>query len=140
MKPFLDAFYGPYTSRYRYWTGILLLARIFIFITFAFYTPNNACYKPMSMVILTTTLLTFWIALSQDLSIYDKTALNYLELFFHFNLALFSILSTYLGSTDKKTQYQANSWSCNGRGCLHCILWLNNLSSMPSHVQISSSS
>jgi hypothetical protein len=27
LKPFFDAFYGTYTSRYPYWPGVLPLAR-----------------------------------------------------------------------------------------------------------------
>ena len=28
FKPLFDAYMGPYKDRYRYWTGILLLARV----------------------------------------------------------------------------------------------------------------
>ena len=28
MKPFFDAYRGPYKDRYRFWTGFLLLVRV----------------------------------------------------------------------------------------------------------------
>ena len=34
IKPFLDAYYTPYTSGHRYWTGLLLLARCSLFLSF----------------------------------------------------------------------------------------------------------
>jgi len=34
-KPILDAYTGPYKDRYRFWPGLLLLARIFLLIAFA---------------------------------------------------------------------------------------------------------
>ena len=35
VKHFLDAYYGPYRPRHRYWTGFLLLVRCVLFVVFA---------------------------------------------------------------------------------------------------------
>ena len=35
VKPFLDAYYAPYTAEHCYWTGLLLLLRCFLFLIFA---------------------------------------------------------------------------------------------------------
>lgn len=104
LKPFLDAFYGPYTSRYRYWPGILLLTRIGVFVSISVYSLDDAYYQLVVSAISATILFTVWIALGKDLNIYTNRYLNYFELFFHVNLALFSILLTYLWSTDDKVQ------------------------------------
>ena len=32
LKPFLDAYQGPYSNRFRYWTGLFLVIRILLFI------------------------------------------------------------------------------------------------------------
>ena len=36
FKSFIDAYHAPYTAKYRYWTGLLLLVRLVLFLTFAF--------------------------------------------------------------------------------------------------------
>ena len=35
IKPFMDAYHAPYKKDTRYWTGLLLLVRCVIFLTFA---------------------------------------------------------------------------------------------------------
>ena len=37
LKPFLDAYQGPYNDKFRFWTGLLLLARLVLFVV---YTAN----------------------------------------------------------------------------------------------------
>ena len=95
IKPFFDAFYGPFTSRSRYWVGILLLARLILFM-FAVYSLGDIYFHMLIISTLATTVLVTWIVLGQGLSIYAKTHLNYLELFFYFNLVLFSNASAYI--------------------------------------------
>ena len=41
IMPFLDCYQGPYNSRWRCWTGILLLARIVLLIGFALNTSGD---------------------------------------------------------------------------------------------------
>ena len=41
LKPFFDAYTGPYKANHRYWTGLLLTARIVILITFSVNWSNN---------------------------------------------------------------------------------------------------
>ena len=54
LKPFLDAFYGPYTSRYRYWPGILLLARVITLCTFTSGSQNLLTISAIVVVLLVT--------------------------------------------------------------------------------------
>ena len=42
LYPFVDAYTGPFTERHHYWTGLLLLIRIFIAIIFTYMeSPAN---------------------------------------------------------------------------------------------------
>ena len=97
LKPFLDAFYGPYTSRYRYWPGILLLARVVILGTFAFYSPNDTPFRLLTVSLMATVLLVSWMVIGKisRISLNRKKYLNYLELFLLLNLAVFTALSIY---------------------------------------------
>ena len=88
LKPFLDAFYGPYTSRYRYWPGILLLARVTILLTYAFYSHGDSPFKLMAVSVIVAILLSCWMLIgkTENISLHQKKLLNYLELFFLLNL------------------------------------------------------
>ena len=35
LKPFLDAYQGPYSDKFRFWTGLLLISRVVLFIVYA---------------------------------------------------------------------------------------------------------
>ena len=98
IKPFLDAFYGPYTDKYRYWPGILLFIRIILFSIFAFYTFGDSAFELLTISVCILTLFVVWMAIGiiHRVSLYGKRNLNFLELFFHLNLLIFSIGSLYL--------------------------------------------
>ena len=98
IKPFLDAFYGPYTDKYRYWPGILLFIRIILFSIFAFYTLGDSAFELLTISVCISILFVIWMAIGiiHRVSLYIKRNLNFLELFFHLNLVIFSIGSLYL--------------------------------------------
>ena len=97
LKPFLDAFYGPYTSRYRYWPGILLLSRLVILGIFAFYSPNDITFKLLTVTVMAAALLASWMAIGRikAVPLYQKKLLNYLELFILLNMLVFAATSIY---------------------------------------------
>jgi hypothetical protein len=109
LKPFLDAYYGPYTRRYRYWPGILLLARVVILGTFAFYLPHDvsqASYKLSLVTAMVVVLLVIWMAIGRinAISLSENKYVSYLEVFMLSNLVAFTTLSTYTTSKLKNQQ------------------------------------
>ena len=57
--PLLDAYTGPYKNKHRYWIGLLLLVRVFLFLVFSanvFGTPETN----MLAIILTTSAIIFY--------------------------------------------------------------------------------
>ena len=108
LKPFHDAFYGPYTSKYRYWPGILLLARLLILGAFAFYSPNDIPFKLLTVSVTTAALLVLWMVIGRTKanSLYQKNYLNYLELYFLTNLLVFAVLSIYVKFSHSKLENQ----------------------------------
>jgi len=85
LKPFFDAYTGPFKDRARFWPGLLLLVRIIVLlITIA---PNNHSYYVVNLVIIF--LLSLIVSLN---GIYKKRILDALEVFFLLNLAV--ILAT----------------------------------------------
>ena len=81
LKPFFDAYTGPFNVRAGFWPGLLLLVRIIIlFITI---TPNSLSYYVMNLIIFF--LLSLMVCLK---GVYKKRALDALEVFFLLNLAV----------------------------------------------------
>ncbi len=97
LKPFLDAFYGPYTIKYRYWPGLLLLARLSVFSTHAFFSLGDGSFRLMTVSVMVAVLLATWIVIGRtnETSLHRKRLLNYLEVFLHLNLGIFAAASIY---------------------------------------------
>ena len=101
LKPFYDAFYGPYTSKYRYWPGILLLARLLILGIYASHFPNYII-KLLTVLVIAAALLVLWLVIGRkSILLYQSIYLNYLELYFLTNLLAFAALSIYNISHNK---------------------------------------
>ena len=98
LKPFIDAYSGPYKDKYRFWTGFLLVLRLVLIPVFS-YTTN-------AMPQVNNYVITFICAVSLYLSrgIYRYNILNAMEAFYLLNVGLltqFHILSVNMGMSRK---------------------------------------
>lgn len=93
LKPFLDAFTGPYTSSGRFWPGLLLLARICLSISGGLNTlsAHQVVHSATSLVII---ILLSTAALVRP-GLYTIQALDALEYFFLLNLSVLFLGSMY---------------------------------------------
>ena len=99
LKPLLDAYTGPYKDKYHFWTGLLLLVRIFLFNSFAL----NLTVGPklnFALIIIVTTLL--MIAIQPG--IYRQQLVGLLESSLYVNLILFSTVMMF--SLESYNQYK----------------------------------
>ena len=104
IKPFMDAYHGPYKTKYRYWTGFMLLVRVFLFSVFAGNALGDPNINLFTILIILLILSVFWIKLGR---IYRKSPMNVLELFYLLNLAVFTQATLYLkASGNTGTQQQ----------------------------------
>ena len=85
LKPFFDAYTGPYKSQHRYWTGLLLVARLILLITFS---VNNNLSVNLLAIITVSVILLEW--LSSANWVYASPLNNFLEIVFLGNLCLTS--------------------------------------------------
>ena len=95
LKPFFDAYAGPYKDSYHFWTGFLLLLRILLFLSVA----NNTSKGPilnLTVIIGTVSLLLILI----QPGIYGKWQLGILEGYTYFNLIAFSAGMAYVTTLD----------------------------------------
>ena len=94
LKPFFDAFTGPFTSKARFWTGLLLLARAVIYIISTINIdsyPNN--FLNTGVISLVVLILLF-IALTLPQGLYRQHCLNILECWLLLNLGCLSMVIT----------------------------------------------
>ena len=87
LKPLFDAYTGPYKSPHRYWTGLLLVARIVLLITFSVNHSNNLSINLLAIVTVSILLLGW---LSSANWVYESPLNNFLEILFLANLGLIS--------------------------------------------------
>ena len=87
LKPFFDAYTGPYRANHRYWTGLLLVARIALLVTFSVNQHNNLSINLLA-IITVSVLLLGW--LSSAHWVYESPLNNFLEIFFLCNVIVTS--------------------------------------------------
>ena len=85
LKPLFDAYTGPYKDKHRYWTGLLLLVRIVLFLIFSMNIRGSANIN--LLVIIVTVLLLFMHVVLVG-SVYKKLYLNIIEYSFFLNLGV----------------------------------------------------
>ena len=101
LKPFLDAYQGPYNDKYHYWTGLMLVVRVFLFIVFASNYENDPSMNyfwivmvvgPIGMIVLSKTRL----------PVYRQRFANSLEAISLLNIVILSALNWLMVSTTYK--------------------------------------
>ena len=82
LKPLFDAYTGPYKDNHRYWTGLLLLVRIVLFLIFSVNIRESADINLLAIIVTVLLLL----ALAG--SVYKRWYLNVIEYSFLLNLGV----------------------------------------------------
>ena len=95
LKPFLDAYTGPYTNEGRYWTGLLLVVRIILFTASGFNhsTGITSLNVTLASIVVVLLLILPWLLRT---GIYYKRWLNILECSFLMNLGVLCTGTQYL--------------------------------------------
>ena len=93
LKPFLDAYYGPFKDRHHYWVGVLLVVRGVLFVFFAsfFAIENN-----VNLLLIAITSVSIPIYTSITGRLYKKMYLTILENLTFLNLGVLGIGTLYI--------------------------------------------
>ena len=99
---FLEPYHAPYTFGQRYWTGLLLLIRVMLYIVSAINVSGN----PRLALVSTITLVGFLPLLKGFLAIrvYKIVPIDIIEMTVYFNLMMLSAFSWYSLETDQLTR------------------------------------
>ena len=103
LKPILDAYQGPYKDRFRYWTGMMLVVRIVLFIVFASNTLGDPRVNLLAItVVLFTIIVCFW----NSGQVYKSFLKHIIELFYLLNLGIFTAATQFLQTSQASPQKQ----------------------------------
>ena len=78
LKPLMDAYGGPYKDKYRFWTGVTLMVRLIVTVTFSFTSGRLAVVNACIITIGVVGIFTVW---SFTKGVYKTIFLNALEVF-----------------------------------------------------------
>ena len=103
LKPLLDAYQGPYKDKFRYWTGLMLLLRIALFIVFASNTLGDPRVNLLAITVaLFGLLVCFWNAGR----VYKSYLMHIFESFYLLNLGIFTAATQFLKASEASPQSQ----------------------------------
>ena len=98
LNAFIASHHVPHNSKYRYWTGLLLLVRVVLYIT----ASVTVSAKPQTFPLITNTLIggLFVFKCIRSVRVYKKSLVDLVDTVLYFNLLVFSVLSLYDFKTD----------------------------------------
>ena len=89
LKPLLDAYGGPYKDKYRFWTGVTLMLRLTLTVTFSFTSGGLAVVNAYIISIAIVGIFIVWFFLN---GVYKSVYISALEMIYLLNLYLLSIV------------------------------------------------
>ena len=92
LQPLFDAYTGPYKINHRYWTDLLLLVRVCLFLVFSLNTLGDPTINLLATVVCMFSLFSY---LSMIGGVYKLWWINLIETAFVMNLGLLSAAGLY---------------------------------------------
>ena len=102
LNAFIAVYHVPYNSKYRYWTGLLLLVRVILYITASVTLSTNPEVSLLATVILVGCLILTKSII--NLKVYKKSITDIVESIIYFNLLILAAFSMYDFKNDLKRQ------------------------------------
>ena len=110
VKPFVDAYEGPYNVSSRYWTGFLLCVRVSLLLAF---TLNREGSIQLQLLFIIMTALFLFPLVVKGKGIYRSQLLNFHEALSIANLACFSAVTQYCINIDQQTSGKCQTIASN---------------------------
>ena len=93
LRHFLEPYHAPYTAGYRYWTGLLLFARVFLYLVSVLNFSLDPRVELMATVFIVCGLILLKGVTAKR--VYKNWLLDVMETAIYFNLVAFSALTWY---------------------------------------------
>ena len=124
LHTFIDTYHNPYTAKHRYWTGLLLLVRVIVYLVYAFSVSVDPRITLLFTVVIMCSLImykTMWIV-----KVHKNRLLNAMESFVLFNIATFAVITLYtfndLGNDNIETLQTVAAYISVGMVLLLCLM------------------
>ena len=92
LNAFIYMYHVPYTAQHRYWTGLLLLTRIVLYLVLDL--SDDPKFRLLAITLITTCLLLLKSILGSK--VYKRKLMDYLDTMSIFNILVFSLVSFYI--------------------------------------------
>jgi predicted outer membrane repeat protein len=93
LSLFIRAYHAPYTPRHRYWTGLLLIARIILYIIFAANIEGDPKINLIAIGVVVMSILIVRDFVEGSCPLYQKRPIEMVEIACHYNLVILCIVS-----------------------------------------------
>ena len=104
LNSIITAYYAPYNNRHRYWSGLLLVVRIVLYITVAITVSNNPQIPLLMTIVLVGGLLFLKGISGTSLRLYRRSSVDIVETVILLNLLLFAAFSWYNFKADSRKE------------------------------------
>ena len=101
LKHFIEPYHAPYNFKHRYWTGLLLFMRIFLYLVFAFNVSGDPKVNLTAISLVIGGILFYK---GQIGRIYQKKAVDMIEMLCCLNICSYSVIQMYV--LQRKTSHQ----------------------------------
>jgi len=109
LKPFLDAYHGPYKDKFRYWTGLMLVVCLVLFAIFAGNALGDPQINLFAIVMIVFLIMVYcW----NKGSVHKNCILNILESFYILNLGTFATARMFLKASQQSSQLNQEILAC----------------------------
>ena len=104
LNSIITPYHAPYNNRHRYWSGLLLLVRVVLYITVAVTVSSNPQIPLLMTVVLVGGLFFLKGIIGTSLSLYKRSSVDIMETVILFNLLLFAAFSWYNFKSDNRKE------------------------------------
>ena len=105
IKPLFDAYTGPFKDKHRYWTGLLLLVRVVLYIVYSTNVGGDPAVNLLATCITVICLLTYLVLAG---GVYKSWPLTILECSYLLNISVLMAVALYCRLTDKNQDIFTN--------------------------------
>ena len=101
LKHFIEPYHAPYKFKHRYWTGLLLFVRVFLYLVFAFNISGDPKVNLTAITLVVGGILFYKGHIGR---IYQKNAVDVIEMVCYFNICNSSVIQFFV--LHRKTSHQ----------------------------------
>ena len=93
LHSFINTYHTPHNAKHRYWTGLLLLLRVILYIVTAVSASSVQPITSLTTAAIMSCLLLYKTVLI--IRIYKNWLLNSMEAFVHFNISIYALMTSF---------------------------------------------